>query len=88
MDYVEDMPPYIQQMADWLDSDRQVRPCAFANAYQGFEIMAALYRSAAEGGQIALPLTGGLDEIALLKDKVPARKVLFSIPDSAKEYPA
>ncbi|MEI8314632.1 MAG: Gfo/Idh/MocA family oxidoreductase [Verrucomicrobiota bacterium] len=87
MDYVEDMPPYIQQMADWLDNDRQVHPCAFANAYQGFEIMAALYRSAAEGGQIALPLTGGLDEIALLKDKVPTRKVLFTIPESAKEYP-
>jgi len=87
MDYVEDMPPYIQQMADWLDKG-QVHPCAFAHAYQGFEIMAALYRSAAEGGQIALPLTGGLDEIALLKDKVPARKVLFTIPESAKEYPA
>ena len=87
MDYVEDMPPYIQQMADWLDKGL-VHPCAFAHAYQGFEIMAALYRSAAEGGQIALPLTSGLDEIALLKDKVPARKVLFTIPESAKEYPA
>ena len=86
MDYVEDMPPYIQQMADWLDNG-QVHPCAFANAYRGFEIMAALYRSAAGGGQIALPLTNGLDEIALLKDSVPARKVLFTIPESAKEYP-
>ena len=81
------MPPYIQEMADWLDNDRQIHPCAFANAYQGFEIMAALYRSAAAGGQIALPLTTGLDEIALLKEKVPAPKVLFTIPESAKEYP-
>ncbi len=88
MDYVEDMPPYIQQMADWLDNDRQVHPCAFANAYRGFEIMSALYRSAAEGGQVALPLTGGADEIALLKAKVPDRRVLFSIPESAKEFPA
>ncbi|MCG3150218.1 MAG: Inositol 2-dehydrogenase/D-chiro-inositol 3-dehydrogenase [Verrucomicrobiae bacterium] len=88
MDYVEDMPPYIQEMCDWLDDDKRVHPCAFAHAYQGFEIMAALYRSAAEGGQIALPLTAGVDEIAELKEKVPARKVLFTIPESAKEYPA
>jgi predicted dehydrogenase len=87
MDYVEDMPPYVQEMADWLDGDKKVHPCAFANAYKGFEIMAALYRSAAEGGQIALPLTSGMDEIRLLKDKVPARKVLFTIPESAKEFP-
>jgi predicted dehydrogenase len=87
MDYVEDMPPYVQQMADWLDDDKQVHPCAFANAYKGFEIMAALYRSAAEGGQVALPLTNGADEIALLKAKVPERKVLMTIPESAKEYP-
>ncbi len=88
MDYVEDMPPYIQEMADWLDDDKKVHPCAFAHAYQGFEIMAALYRSAAEGGQVALPLTTGGDEIALLKEKVSAKKIIFSIPESAKEFPA
>jgi len=32
--------------------------------------MAALDRSAAAGGQIALPLTTGADEIVLLKDKI------------------
>jgi len=82
------MPPYIQEMADWLDDDRRTHPCAFAHAYQGFEIMAALYRSASEGGQIALPLKEGTDEIAALREKVPARRVLFSIPESAKEFPA
>lgn len=87
MDYVEDMPPYVQQMAEWLDDDQSVHPCAFANAYQGFEIMAALYRSAAEGGQVALPLTNGMDEIALLKARVPERKVLMTLAQSAKEYP-
>ena len=87
MDYVEDMPPYVQEMADWLDDDKNVHPCAFANAYKGFEIMAALYRSAAEGGQIALPLTTGADEIALLKAKVPERKALMPVAGSEKEYP-
>jgi hypothetical protein len=54
----------------------------------GFEIMAAFYRSAALGGQIQLPLTDGADEIGLLKAKVPERKVLLTLPESAKEYPA
>src|ERR1043166_4272609 len=70
MDYVEDMPPYVQEMADWLDDDKKIHPCAFANAYKGFEIMSAFYRSAAEGGQVALPLTTGADEICMLKSKV------------------
>lgn len=88
MDYVEDMPPYIQQMADWLDNDQKVHPCCFANAYKGFEIMSALYRSAVEGGQVALPLTSGMDEIAALKEKLPAKKVILTLAESAKEYPS
>jgi predicted dehydrogenase len=30
MNYDLDMPPYIQQMADWLDDDGKVHPCGFA----------------------------------------------------------
>ncbi|MGO8698070.1 MAG: Gfo/Idh/MocA family protein [Limisphaerales bacterium] len=88
MNYDLDMPPYVQEMADWLDNDAKVHPCHFGSAYAGFEIMMALCRSAIEGGQIALPLTTGMDEIAALKEKLPARKVLFSMPENAKEYPA
>jgi len=88
MDYDHDMPPYVQEMADWLDDERKPHPLRFDHAYQGLEIMSALYRSAAEGGQIALPLTSGADEIAGLKAKVPDRKVLMTLPDSAKEYPS
>ena len=86
MDYNYDMPPYVQQVADWLDDDKNSHPCCFANAYQGFEIMSALYRSVAEGGQVPLPLTTGADEIALLKQKVPDRKVILTLAESAKEY--
>jgi len=88
MDYNYDMPPYVQQMADWLDDDSQAHPCRFANAWQGFEIMSAFYRSVAEGGQIPLPLTSGADEIALLKEKMPSRKVILTLAESAKEYGA
>src|SRR5271157_555237 len=78
MNYDLDMPPYIQDMADWLDDDRKVHPCNFEHACLGAEIMLGLQRSAAEGGQVALPLTHGLDELALLKANTADRPVLVS----------
>lgn len=86
MNYDLDMPPYVQDMADWLDDDAKVHPCCFDSAMAGFEIMAGLMQSAAEGGQIALPLTEGKDEIALLREKIADRKVLVSCPENAKEF--
>jgi len=86
MDYDHDMAPYVQQMADWLDDDAKPHPASFDRAFQGFEIMAALYRSAAAGGQVALPLAGGMDEIEALRAKVPAGRVLMTLSESAKEY--
>jgi predicted dehydrogenase len=86
MNYDLDMPPYIQDIAAWLDDPSQLHPCNFESAYQGFEIMMALCRSAAEGGQVALPLREGADELALLRSHMPDRKVIFSLEASAKEY--
>jgi predicted dehydrogenase len=86
MDYDHDMPPYVQEMADWLDDDNKAHPLRFQRAFHGLEIMSALYRSAIEGGQIALPLTTGLDELEGLRGRVPDRKVLMTLADSAKEY--
>jgi predicted dehydrogenase len=88
MSYDLDMPPYIQEMAEWLDDDRRVHPCHFSSAYKGSEIMMAFCRSAAEGGQVALPLTSTADEIEMLKRSVPDRKILLSLAASAKEYPS
>ena len=86
MNYDLDMPPYIQEMADWLDDDSKVHPCNFASAYAGFEIAMGFCRSATEGGQIALPLVQGTDELAALKEKLSDRKVLVSFAENAKEY--
>ena len=86
MNYDLDMPPYIQEMADWLDDERKVHSCNFASAYQGAEIVAAMLRSAAGGGQIALPLSEGADELALLGARLPERRVMVSSPVNAKEY--
>lgn len=88
MNYDLDMPPYIAQMADWLDDDAKVHPCNFGSAWKGFEIAMALCRSVAGGGQVALPLTGGANELELLKAALPERKVLLSMPANAKEYGA
>ncbi len=85
MNYELDMPPYIQDMADWLDGTK-VHPCSFDSAYKGFEIMMALCRSAAKGGQVALPLTEGADEQAMIAEAVPERRVLFSSDVNAPEY--
>lgn len=86
MNYELDMPPYIQEIADWLDDARKVHQCNFESAYKGFEIMMAFCRSAALGGQEALPLNEAMDEIELLKEKLPEQKVMLSGPQNAKEY--
>lgn len=86
MNYDADMPPYIQDIAEWLDDGRKIHPCCFDSAYKGFEIMAALMRSAALGGQVALPLDKGMDEVQLLRDHVPAGPALVSCEGNRKEF--
>lgn len=86
MNYDADMPPYIQEMADWLDDEARPHPCRFENAAIGAEVMFALQRSAAQGGQIALPLTEGLDEQALLRPKVSANPAFVSCEQNRKEF--
>jgi hypothetical protein len=43
-------------------------------------------RSVVEGGQVRLPLTEGADELAALRAKLPAKKVLWAFAENAKEY--
>jgi len=86
MNYDLDMPPYIQEMADWLDDDRNVHSCNFDSAYKGFEIMMAMCRSVVDGGQVALPLAQADDELDKLKEKISGAKVMLSTPANAKEY--
>jgi predicted dehydrogenase len=85
MNYDRDMPPYIQEIADWLDG-KKVHQCNFEHAFLGAEIMLALQRSAAQGGQVALPLTTGVDEQALLKGYTSSRPVLVSCEQNRIEF--
>ena len=87
MNYDLDMPPYIADMAAWLDDDRAVHPCNGEEAYKGFEIMMAMARSVVDRGQVALPLTDGRHEIDELRKVLPDRPVLLAMPANRKEYP-
>ncbi|MDA0578024.1 MAG: hypothetical protein O3B24_07995 [Verrucomicrobia bacterium] len=86
MNYDADMPPYIQEMADWLDDDKKVHPCNFDSAYKGCAIMLGMCQSANRGGQVALPLATPMDEIVGLKEKLSSSTVLLSAPVNAKEF--
>ena len=86
MNYDLDMPPYIQQIYDWLQDDKKVHECAFDGAFKGFEILMGICRSVAQRGQIALPLAGGPNDIEMLKSVLPDQKVLLSCEANAKEY--
>lgn len=86
MNYDTDMPPYIDQMADWLDDERRVHPCNGESAYKGFEIAMGLMRSVVERGQIALPLGPGEPELEALARVLPARPVLVGFEGNRKEF--
>ena len=86
MDYGNDMPPYVAQMAAWLDDDAAVHPCAAERAFLGAEVVFGLQRSAALGGQVALPLAGGADEQAMLNAAVPGSPALGSCPQNLREF--
>jgi predicted dehydrogenase len=71
MDYAHDMPPYIQEIAEWMDDTNKVHPCNGESAYKGFEIMMAICRSAVQRGKIKLPLGPGEPELEALERALP-----------------
>ena len=86
MDYAHDMVPYVREMADWLDDDANVHSCSFERAFMGFEVMMAMCRSVLEGGQVALPLEAGADEINALREGLGEKAVLLGSPEHAAEF--
>jgi len=86
MSYDLDMPPYVDEMADWLDDDAKLHPANGESAHHGFEITMGILRSAAAGGQVALPLGRGEPEIEALARTLGDRPVLPSTEANRKEY--
>jgi hypothetical protein len=48
--------------------------------------MLGMQRSAAQGGQVALPLTDGVDEQRLLKGRLDGQQVMVSCEQNAREF--
>jgi len=71
MDYDHDMPPYIQEIADWLDDPAKVHPCNGETALKGLEIMMAAMRSVVQRGKVMLPLGPGEPELEALQKALP-----------------
>jgi len=88
MNYDLDTPPYVEDIAKWLDDDKQVHPCNGEHAYYGHEIMMGLIRSVVQRGQVKLPLGPGDPEIEALAKILPNQPVLLSGEFNRKEYPA
>jgi len=72
MDYAHDMPPYVQDIAVWLDDPSTIHPCHGESALKGFEIMMAACRSVVQRGKVMLPLGPGEPELEALKNALPA----------------
>lgn len=87
MNYDLDMPPYVEDMARWLDDEQRAHPCNGESAYKGFEIAMAILRSVVSRGQVRLPLGPGEPEIEALKKILPDAPVLLSSVVNRKEYP-
>jgi len=87
MNYELEMPPYVEDIAQWLDDESCVHPCNGESAYDGFEIAMGMLRSVAQRGQVKLPLGPDEPEIEALKHVMLQRPVLLSSEVHRKEYP-
>jgi len=71
MNYALDMPPYIQEIADWLDDPEKVHPCNGESALAGFQIMMAIVRSVLQRGKVTLPIGPAAPELEALEKALP-----------------
>ena len=52
----KDQPPYIKDLAEWLDDPDKVHPCNGETTYHGFETVMAICLSALDRRKISLPI--------------------------------
>ena len=82
MDYDHDMPPYVDDIANWLDDDDAVHPCDGERALLGFQVMMGTLRSAAHGGRVDLPLGPGEPELDAIRRTLAGQRVPGGAPAS------
>jgi len=86
MNYDLDMPPYVEDIARWLDDDNRVHPCNGESAYEGFEIAMGMLRSIVQRGQVTLPLGPDKPELEELLRVLPEEPVRLSSEVHRHEY--
>jgi hypothetical protein len=86
MNYDLDMPPYVEDIARWLDDDNRVHPCNGDSAYEGFEITMGMLRSIVQRGQVKLPLGSDKPELEELLRVLPEQPVRLSSEVHRHEY--
>jgi predicted dehydrogenase len=86
MDYELDTPPYIQDIAEWLDDETKVHPCNGESAYKGLEIMMGICRSVVGRGQVTLPLGPDKPEIDEMEKVLAGTKTISTTEETAKQY--
>jgi len=70
-DVTLDQPPYIRELADWLDDDRKVHSCNGERAFRGFEVFMGACLSAVENRRVDLPMEQDVDVLGKLKASLP-----------------
>ena len=66
-----DQPPYMRDLADWLDDDSKVHPCNNEDSYVGFEIAMGIAESALTHKRIDLPFEPEGDIIERMRRLLP-----------------
>lgn len=67
----KDQPPYIRDLADWLDDSTQIHPCNGEITYHGFELVMGICLSGLERRRVTIPLE--------LPDPIPIMERLRSV---------
>lgn len=69
-----DQPPYIRDLADWLDDERKVHPCNGEISYHGLEMAMGILLSSLERRKVDLPIASDPPEpcIERLRRELPA----------------
>ena len=55
-DVAKDQPPYIRDLADWLDDPTDIHPCNGETAYHGFELVMGICLSGLERRKVTVPV--------------------------------
>jgi len=70
-DPAKDQPPYIADLADWLDDDAKVHPCDGETSYHGFELTLGIALSGLENRELDVPIPTNQDIIARMQAELP-----------------